>query len=199
MSDKNDDGSAARVLRDKRGLVDRVRRLRGQVDAIERAIAGEASCSDLLQRITAARGAINGLMAEVLEEHVRAIFIAGRRRCRSAQSRCRRGADRNHSLLSHLKLYLSVRPPLRVICHWGVAARSSRGLCQHTWPPAMAPAADWFGETFGIGSLHPGRAEGAMPRFIPRPTLMAPLWKLSLFRPWSSASPRSATRRKSSP
>ena len=33
--------------------------------------AGEASCSDLLQRITAARGAINGLMAEVLEEHVR--------------------------------------------------------------------------------------------------------------------------------
>ena len=30
-----------------------------------------SSCSDLLQRITAARGAINGLMAEVLEEHVR--------------------------------------------------------------------------------------------------------------------------------
>ena len=40
-------------------------------NAIERALAGEASCSDLLQRITAARGAINGLMAEVLEEHVR--------------------------------------------------------------------------------------------------------------------------------
>jgi FrmR/RcnR family transcriptional regulator, repressor of frmRAB operon len=71
MSDKNDDGPAARALRDKRGLVNRVRRLRGQVDAIERALAREASCSDLLQRITAARGAINGLMAEVLEEHVR--------------------------------------------------------------------------------------------------------------------------------
>jgi FrmR/RcnR family transcriptional regulator, repressor of frmRAB operon len=67
----DDDGLAPRPLRDKRGLVNRVRRLRGQVDAIERALAGEASCSDLLQRITAARGAINGLMAEVLEEHVR--------------------------------------------------------------------------------------------------------------------------------
>jgi DNA-binding FrmR family transcriptional regulator len=62
-------------LRDKRGLVNRVRRLRGQVDAVERALTGEASCSDLLQRITAARGAINGLMAEVLEEHVREYLL----------------------------------------------------------------------------------------------------------------------------
>jgi FrmR/RcnR family transcriptional regulator, repressor of frmRAB operon len=71
MSHGNADSSAPHPLRDKRGLVNRVRRLRGQVDAIERALAGDASCSDLLQRITAARGAINGLMAEVLEEHVR--------------------------------------------------------------------------------------------------------------------------------
>ena len=71
MSHTNDEGPAAHPLRDRRGLVNRVRRLRGQVDAIERALASEASCSDLLQRITAARGAINGLMAEVLEEHVR--------------------------------------------------------------------------------------------------------------------------------
>jgi FrmR/RcnR family transcriptional regulator, repressor of frmRAB operon len=56
--------------------VNRVRRLRGQVDAIERALDGEASCSDLLQRITAARGAINGLMAEVLEEHVREYLVS---------------------------------------------------------------------------------------------------------------------------
>ena len=45
------------------------------MDAIERALDGEASCSDLLQRITAARGAINGLMAEVLEEHVREYLL----------------------------------------------------------------------------------------------------------------------------
>jgi DNA-binding FrmR family transcriptional regulator len=64
-----------RPLRDKRDLVNRVRRLRGQVGAIERALDSEASCSDLLQRITAARGAINGLMAEVLEEHVREYLL----------------------------------------------------------------------------------------------------------------------------
>ena len=73
MHHTNDE--APRPLRDKRGLVNRVRRLRGQVDAIERALDGEASCSDLLQRITAARGAINGLMAEVLEEHVREYLL----------------------------------------------------------------------------------------------------------------------------
>jgi DNA-binding FrmR family transcriptional regulator len=55
-------------------LVNRVRRLRGQVEAIERALAGEASFSDLLNRITAAGDAINGLMAEVLDEHVRDIY-----------------------------------------------------------------------------------------------------------------------------
>jgi DNA-binding FrmR family transcriptional regulator len=58
MSDHNEARSPGRPLRDKRGLVNRVRRLRGQVDAIERALDGEASCSDLLQSITAARGAI---------------------------------------------------------------------------------------------------------------------------------------------
>ena len=75
MRHTSDESSAPRPLRDKRGLVNRVRRLRGQVDAIERALASEASCSDLLQRITAARGAINGLMAEVLEEHVREYLL----------------------------------------------------------------------------------------------------------------------------
>jgi DNA-binding FrmR family transcriptional regulator len=62
-----------RPLRDKRGLVNRVRRLRGQVDAIERTLDREASCSDLLQRTTC--GAIKGLMAEVLEEHVRECLL----------------------------------------------------------------------------------------------------------------------------
>jgi FrmR/RcnR family transcriptional regulator, repressor of frmRAB operon len=71
MDHHHEKRSAPGPLRDKRGLVNRVRRLRGQVDAIERALDSEANCSDLLQRITAARGAISGLMAEVLEELVR--------------------------------------------------------------------------------------------------------------------------------
>jgi len=64
------------ALRDQQRMVNRVRRLRGQVDAIERALTGEASCSDLIQRVTAARGAIDGLMAEILEEHVREYLLS---------------------------------------------------------------------------------------------------------------------------
>lgn len=76
---KRTDGPLAETphaLRDRRGMINRVRRLRGQVDAVERALNGEASCSDLIQRVTAARGAIDGLMAEILEEHVREYLLA---------------------------------------------------------------------------------------------------------------------------
>ena len=57
----------AHTVRDKNKLLNRVRRIRGQVDAIERALAEEQDCSDLLRTIAACRGAINGLMGEVIE------------------------------------------------------------------------------------------------------------------------------------
>ena len=61
----------AHVIRDKNKLLNRVRRLRGQVEAIERALNSEAECSKILHTIAACRGAINSLMAEVLEGHIR--------------------------------------------------------------------------------------------------------------------------------
>lgn len=61
----------AHTIRDKEKLVLRVRRIRGQIEALERALNGESECSDVLQLITAARGALNGLMAELVEDHVR--------------------------------------------------------------------------------------------------------------------------------
>lgn len=61
----------AHTVRDKEKLVLRVRRIRGQIEALERALIGESECSDVLQLITAARGALNGLMAELVEDHVR--------------------------------------------------------------------------------------------------------------------------------
>ena len=61
----------AHTVRDKNKLLNRVRRIRGQVDAIERALAEEQDCSDLLRTIAACRGAINGLMGEVIEGHIR--------------------------------------------------------------------------------------------------------------------------------
>jgi len=56
---------------EKQKLLNRVRRLRGQVEALERALDAEAGCADVMQLLTAARGAINGLMAEVVEDHIR--------------------------------------------------------------------------------------------------------------------------------
>lgn len=58
----------------------RLRRIRGQVDALERAIEAGASCADVLQQIAAMRGAVNGLMAGVLESHLReGLFASGKR------------------------------------------------------------------------------------------------------------------------
>lgn len=60
----------AHTLREKTKLLNRVRRIRGQMEAIERALEGEKGCAEVLQLIAGARGAINGLMAEVIEDHI---------------------------------------------------------------------------------------------------------------------------------
>jgi len=61
----------AHTVREKSKLLARVRRIRGQVEAIERALEAEVGCADVLQVIASVRGAVNGLMAEVIEDHVR--------------------------------------------------------------------------------------------------------------------------------
>jgi DNA-binding FrmR family transcriptional regulator len=59
------------TIREKEKLLKRVRRIRGQVEAVERALENEKECSDILHAISAARGAMNSLMSEVLEDHIR--------------------------------------------------------------------------------------------------------------------------------
>ena len=62
---------------DKKRAITRLRRIKGQADALERAIEAGADCAPLLQQIVAMRGATNGLMAEVMESHLRETFGAG--------------------------------------------------------------------------------------------------------------------------
>ena len=57
--------------KEKRALLNRVRRLRGQLEGLERALNDEVGCYQILQQITAVRGAVNGLMGQVLEGHIR--------------------------------------------------------------------------------------------------------------------------------
>ncbi|MGH9775606.1 MAG: metal/formaldehyde-sensitive transcriptional repressor [Candidatus Acidiferrales bacterium] len=61
----------AHIIRDKKKLLNRVQRIRGQLNAIEKAVDEGHDCSVVLQTIAACRGAINGLMAEVVEGHIR--------------------------------------------------------------------------------------------------------------------------------
>lgn len=62
---------------DKKKALARVRRIRGQAEALERALDQGADCGPVLQQLAAIRGAINALMAEVLESHLREAFGAG--------------------------------------------------------------------------------------------------------------------------
>lgn len=59
------------TIREKTKLLNRVRRLRGQVEAIERALEDEAGCAKVMQLIVSVRGAANSLMAEIMEDHIR--------------------------------------------------------------------------------------------------------------------------------
>lgn len=54
----------------KTKLLNRVRRIRGQMEAVENAIEEERGCGEVLRQIAGARGAINGLMAEVIDDHI---------------------------------------------------------------------------------------------------------------------------------
>jgi DNA-binding FrmR family transcriptional regulator len=55
----------------------RLRRIQGQVAAIERSLFTKPDCTTLLQRIAAARGAMNGLMADLIEEQLRTLQTDG--------------------------------------------------------------------------------------------------------------------------
>jgi DNA-binding FrmR family transcriptional regulator len=57
--------------KEKQKLLARTKRIRGQVDAIERALSAGDDCADILMLLANVRGGINSLMAEVLEDHIR--------------------------------------------------------------------------------------------------------------------------------
>ena len=66
------------AVHEKQKLLNRVRRLRGQIDAIERGLEAEDSCTQVMSLLTAARGAINGMMAEVVEDHIQMHMMAAK-------------------------------------------------------------------------------------------------------------------------
>ena len=63
------------TIREKQKLLARVRRIRGQVEAIERALESEAGCDQVMHLLASTRAAMAGLTAEVVEEHVRTHLV----------------------------------------------------------------------------------------------------------------------------
>ena len=59
------------TVQNKKPLLARIRRIKGQTEALERALENAEDCSVILQQLAAVRGAINGLMLQVMEGHVR--------------------------------------------------------------------------------------------------------------------------------
>jgi DNA-binding FrmR family transcriptional regulator len=61
----------AHTIKNKSKLIARIRRIKGQVEAVERALEAEIGCADVLMLVASLRGAVHGLNAEVMEEHIR--------------------------------------------------------------------------------------------------------------------------------
>ncbi|MES2096806.1 MAG: metal/formaldehyde-sensitive transcriptional repressor [Pseudomonadota bacterium] len=59
------------LSRETQKLLNRIKRIKGQVEAIERAIQSDGECARVLQQATACRGALEGFIAEVIEDHIR--------------------------------------------------------------------------------------------------------------------------------
>jgi DNA-binding FrmR family transcriptional regulator len=88
------------TIRGKQKLLARVRRIRGQMEAIERALETEAGCEQVMHLLASTRAAMAGLTAEVVEDHVRTHLVETR-----AQSPATRQEAANQ-LLTVVRTYL---------------------------------------------------------------------------------------------
>lgn len=65
-------------LHSNKKILNRIRRLQGQMNAVHEAVSTkESSCIDVLQQVAAIRGAVNGLMNELVEEHLKSHVLEG--------------------------------------------------------------------------------------------------------------------------
>ena len=90
----------AHTVREKQKLLARVRRIRGQMEAVERALEAEAECDQVMHLLASTRAAMAGLMAEVIEGHVRTHLVDPEKHPNALD------ADATDQLLSVIRTYL---------------------------------------------------------------------------------------------
>ncbi len=81
-------------------LTNRIRRIRGQLNSVEKALTEGEDCSTVLHSLTACRGAMDSLLFEILDEHIRFHIVDPTRRPTSEQAKATR------ELLDALRTYL---------------------------------------------------------------------------------------------
>lgn len=89
------------TTKNKERTLSRVRRIKGQVEAIERSLENESDCEEILQLVASCRGALNGLMAELIDGHLRHHVLDPSQKTRPSQLQA---AD---ELMAVVKRYLS--------------------------------------------------------------------------------------------
>ena len=77
----------AHTIRDKQKLLNRVARLKGQLEGVEKSLEAEEDCSHILHILSATRGAMDSLMAEVIEGHILLHIVDPNRRPTTDQSK----------------------------------------------------------------------------------------------------------------
>jgi DNA-binding FrmR family transcriptional regulator len=93
----------AHTIKDKNKLIARVKRIRGQLNAIEKALEDETDCSAILHHIAGCRGAMNGLMAEVVEGHIRSHILPSGNSSKDRQAQTEAAEDLIELVNSYLK------------------------------------------------------------------------------------------------
>ncbi len=89
------------TIRDKKKLLHRVRRIRGQLAAVERALESEdEDCFKVLQTVAASRGALHGLMAEIIQGHIDLHILDPHQKPTASQTRA------SKELMEIIKTYL---------------------------------------------------------------------------------------------
>lgn len=94
-------GRMAHTAEEKKRLLNRARRIRGQVDVVVRTLEEEADCSDTLHAIAVCRGGLDSLMAEVINGHIRYHVLDQNREPTDEQTRAA------EDLIDALKMYLN--------------------------------------------------------------------------------------------
>jgi len=90
------------TIKKKAKLLARAHRIRGQIEAVERALEAEKGCAAVLQLVVGARGAMNSLMAELIEDHIRMHVVD------PARERNRSRAESAEELIEVVRAYLKI-------------------------------------------------------------------------------------------